>query len=357
MLQFLFTKKSVVTFDIGSGYIKAARFDITEQRIVLTDFEMAATPKGTVDKGLLIEPGALNDLFSSLIKEKMRWKKHQSKFILMLAGKSVITKKIDIPKTESKITKEHVALEIGQYLPFDVEEANYDFIELPFLSEEESMNSIFFTAASKKMVSTYGLCFTGIGVDVDVMDTAFFALERVLSLGSDTSTLSLDKNVLILDIGCHLTGFHVVQNNHIIFSRDLAVGSNTYVQEIERRMAVSSDEAHHLLISASEGGAAPDEVLSAVENFHESFSRDILMGYEFFLNYFPDAHFSTCFVTGGGSLVPGLKEELSKKLEVEVRDLPSLRSIGTRGFSKKKLEEIQPFASNSIGMALRLLKK
>lgn len=356
IFDFIFSKKIIFALDIGSKYIKAGRFNIADNKLVMTHFEMVETPSGAVDKGVLVESALIHDTLDNLLFKKLNWSGKKSKFILSISGKSIITKIIEIPKTESKITKEHVVLEIGQYLPFDIEEAHYDYIELPFLSKDASMKSIFFIATNRKIINVYNLCLGNLLINVDSIDASLFSLQRVFTSGYKNSTPFTDENILILDLGFSVTGFIVMRNNYVIFSRGLISGVSSYLNEIQRTLSVNLHEAHNLLKTACTGQTTPDEVMMVIENHHSHFYRDISMGMEFFLNYFQNNTISKCFITGGGMMLPGLKEELSRRMEVDVHDLTIFRNIQTKGFSKKKLVEIQPFSSNCVGMALGQIK-
>ena len=194
-----------------------------------------------------------------------------------------------------------------------------------------------------------------LSVSIDVIDTDFFSMQRILT--QSLPDLNLSQNFLILNVGNQVTGFTVVRQGHVIFSRHLVIGVQEYISEAQRRMAIDIKEAQDLIESSCADGQIPDEMMAVIQNYHAQFYRDISMGIEFFHNYFPEDEISKCFITGGGMRLPGLMEDLSKRMEIEVLELPGFACVQTKGFSKKKLKEIQPFSANCIGMALGLIKK
>ena len=150
MFSFFSYKKIIYTLDIGRKYIKAACFEkVDNKKLIMTQFEMIPTPAGAMDKGVIIDDSALYDALNNLLFKKLKYQL-KAKMIIAISGKSVITKKIEVPKTESKVLKEYVNLEVSQYLPFDIEDSHFDYVELPFLSQNSSMQTIFFVATHKK---------------------------------------------------------------------------------------------------------------------------------------------------------------------------------------------------------------
>ena len=354
MFDFLFPKRKIVTLDLGSRFIKAAGFELSGKQIIMTHFEMAPTPFEAVENGSLRDGQMIQNELELILFDKMKIKKNQ-KTLLSIGGKSIITRKIEIPKSELKITQEHVRWEASQYLPYNIEDANYGYIELPFLSEDSAMRSIFLVAIDKNTVNTYMMCLNALPVNVDAIEASLFARQRVLSASRPSPPLKPEENILILDLGWKITGFTVIRSGHVIFSRDLFTGSASYESAIQREMAVEPHEAQSFISAMCKEQAVPSEAVSIVKNHHPHFCREALMGLEFFLNYFPEDKISKCYLIGGGSVLPGLKAALAERMNIQTSFLAFLRGVQTRGFSKKRLKEIQPFASVCVGIALRLV--
>ena len=352
MFDFLFPKRKIVTLDLGSRFIKAAQFEVSGKQVVMTHFEMAPTPPEAIENGSLRDGPMIQNELEPVLFEKMKIKKNQ-KVLISIGGKSIITRKIEIPKSELKITQEHIRWEASQYLPYNIEDANYGYVELPFLSEDPAMSSIFLVAIDKNTVNTYMMCLNSLSVKVDAIEASLFASQRALAASRPNPPLSADENILVLDLGWKLTSFTVIRSSNVIFSRDLFIGVESYERAIQREMAVEPHEAQSFIASVCKEQTVPSEAMSIIKNHHSHFSREVIMGLEFFLNYFPKDKISKCYLVGGGSLFPGLKAELAEKMNVKIDYLQFFRGVQTRGFSKKKLKEIQPFAGTCVGIALR----
>lgn len=346
--MFLFPKKHTITLDIGFKFIKAARFQVTDKHPILVQFEMVPTPKGSVSRGEVVDNDVLQHALENLLIQKMQYNS-KNKVNMGISGKSIITRKIDIPQSEEKLIKDHVHWEANQYLPCDIEEVNYDYQILPF-TFEQGMTSIFFVSSNKKTIHDYIHCLSNLSIGVDVMDTMFFALQRVFSKVQQNASQS---NVLLLDIGAQKTDFTIVKNGqNVIFTRELFIGSDAFVEEIQMTLGVTKEEAEDLFISACNGSSVPSDVTRVIEARMPHFCSEILVGQEYFNNHFHNEVIAESYMTGGSIYTPQLQESLTKQLELPVSPLPVLRGFQTKGFSKERLESIQPFIGGCLGLIL-----
>ena len=355
LTEILFPIDKIVTLDIGTKNVKAAQFCLQGKILVLTHFEMIPRPRHD-GKELSLKDPVMQEILSDLFIKKLRWT-GRKKLYLGISGASVLTKVIQVPKMDKAVVQEHIKFEASQYLPYDIEEANYDYIELFVLSKDPQMQSFFFVAVDKKNLAVYSSALTEIQVQIKAIDTDFFSLQRVYSHNQSKINISKDENILILDIGFQNIGFHIIRDSQIIFSRNLLSGLNSYLEEIQNSLGVSEIEADNLLSTACKNQDIPVDVLQVIQNCHSTFCREISMGLEYFLNYFSNEKVSKCCITGGGAGLPGLQEELSRRMEIKIKPLQVFRNMRTKGFSKKKLEEIQSFAGVCIGLALRVYDK
>ena len=355
LTDILFPTERIVTLDIGAKNVKVAQFSVKGKVLVLTHFEIFPTPRHE-GKELSLKDPIMQDLLREIFVKNLKWTSRK-KLYLGMPGASVLTKLIQVPKMDKAVVQEHIKFEASQYLPYDIDEANYDYIELFVLSKDPNVQSFFFIAVDKKNLAMYTSALTEIQVKIEAIDTDFFSLQRVYSRNQPKTNISKNENVLILDIGFQNIGFHVVRDCQIIFSRNILSGLHAYLEEIQNSLGVSEHEADSLLNAVCKHEDIPAEVFQVIQNYHPTFCREVSMGLEYFLNYFSNEKISKCCITGGGSDLPGLQEELSRRMEIKIKPLQVFRNIQTKWFSKKRLMEIQPFAGVCIGLALRIYDK
>ena len=349
--DFLFPKKTMVSLDLGSRYLKVACFNIVGKQPIMTHFEMAKTPSGAMSKGGLIEGGLIQKELHNTVR-KINYKKN-FKTLLSIGGPSVMTRKLNIVQSdEPEIRKENIHFEAEQYLPFDIQDSEYVTIDLPSDDPNSNTNSVFFIAVHNNTLNTYHLCMSGVSVKVNVIYPAVLALRHTVLSSHKKSFENSNEFSLLLDVGFQTTGFYVLKGEYTVFSRELFTGTSLFAASIQKRMSVSEAEALNLLDAICKNQPAPDEALEAVQERESVFFREMALGVEYFLNYFTQAKIAKGYVTGGGSHIPGLSSELSRRMGIPIQDLQVFRSIRTKGFSKKKIQEIQSFSGICVGLAL-----
>ena len=352
LADLFFPKKTLITIDMGSRYLKAAQFTIVDRKwLALTHFEMRAIPPQTMSKSTLLDSQLVHKEFKALLHEQMQYNK-KCKVVLGVGGSSVVTSKLSVIRTQhASVKKENIRFEASQHLPFDLDQTEYVTVDLPHTEEDDqNMDSVFLIAMQNKDLNAYNLCTHEAAVHLDVVFPSLLSSQYLLS--ENYKQLNPSEYILILDIGFQTTGFYVFRNHHIVFARDLFTGAESYVQEVQRRLDVNYDEAQNLLDTVCKGENAPEEVMNIIRGHHSAVVQEISMGMEYFFNYFSKAVVSKIYVTGGGRNILGLQSEISQKMNLSLENLQVFRNIQTKGFSKKKLADLQSFAGICIGLAL-----
>ena len=353
----LSSKKTFYTLDIGSRFIKVAEFNISEDQLTLTQFHIEECPPQALDRGNITEHKALSQALLSFFSKKV---KLPSKYnlILSIGGSSVITGALNIPKSKHQdIRDENIKLEASQYLPVDLTEVYYIHLNLPQCeSESEDVESIFLIAIKKEALSNFNLSMRG----ASLKSSADYP--SVLALGNNfvmnhKNEIKPTKYAIILDIGFRNISFCVMRGEHLVFSRELFIGIENYVIEIQNELGVSYKEAQSLLDTACKSDSVPEPVIHAVQNYNSLCCKEISVGIDYFLNYSPQVDFSGIYVTGGGKNIPQLKSKISQHLNLPVHNLQTLRSVKTKGFKKQRIKELQPFLGVSVGLAQTKLIK
>jgi type IV pilus assembly protein PilM len=157
-----------------------------------------------------------------------------------------------------------------------------------------------------------------------------------------------------VNIGSDVTNINIIQNNVPYFTRDLSVGSNVFVEAVQREMGVTFDEADAMLSGQAE---IEDE-----ERFHEivaGAANEISMGIErsiAFLKTAGDAeNIDRLILSGGGARVPGLAEILAEKHGVDITTNDAVMRIARDddAFADDQVEQVGPLLTVALGLALR----
>jgi type IV pilus assembly protein PilM len=347
----LWGSKKVLGLDIGTSTIKLAEVELSRSGATLNSFAMASTPSGSVVAGDILDLASIAQTVAALAQE-LRTKR---KFIAVgLWGSSVIVKKISIPRMEEKVVGEQIRWEAEQYIPFDINEVNLAFKILKGLPQSNETMDILIIAARQEQAFKYAEIVEAAGLQCSILDVGGFALANAFEMNYG---ILKGQAIALLNIGASVTNLVIIESGEILFCRDIPVGGSTYTGEIQKALSVNAEEAESIKLGACTGQAAPEEVPIVLKATHEIYGDEVRGSFDFFLNTNSNTSIQRCFVTGGGSRVPGLVEHLSQSLKIPTETLDPFASVGynPKSLTPDYLADIRDFAAVSLGLGLRKL--
>jgi type IV pilus assembly protein PilM len=253
---------------------------------------------------------------------------------------------------DEKLVGGQIRWEAEQYIPFDINEVNIDFKVLKsFQTAPESMD-ILLVAARQEVAFLYQDIVQSAGLNCAVVDVGGFALANCFlnNWGSQKG-----QTVALMNIGAAVTNFVVIENDEVIFCRDIPVGGLTYTNEIHKSMGMSLEEAEALKISACTGQAAPEEVTKILQSTHEVLAEEVQSSLDFFVNTTPGLPVQQCLVTGGASRTIGLINFVSSHTKMGFQIFDPFRNvkINERALGGDYVSEIRDFAAVALGLGMR----
>lgn len=342
-----FGSKKVVGLDIGSSTIKMAELDVSRNGASLVSFGFIPTPVGAVGGGEFNNIPAISDAIKTLV---IQAKIKRKKACVGMWGTSVIVKKITMPKIEKKLIGQQVRWEAEQYFPFDPNEISLAHHVIPTPGSPDTMD-ILLVAAQNLMVNQYREAVVGGGLKLDILDVSGFALANTFELNYGRVP---GQTIALLNFGAGITNFVVVNDGEVIFSRDIPFGGTNYSLEIHKEMGVTVPEAEALKLSAVTGGEVPEQVHSILNTVNDQMVEEIRNSFEFFSASSAGYTITQCFYTGGSSFLPNLIQQASQVTNIPFEAInPFARVKPAKGMSPEYLQQIGPFISVALGLALR----
>jgi type IV pilus assembly protein PilM len=274
--------------------------------------------------------------------------------ISAVSGRAVIVKKVVMDKMNPDDAREAIFWEAEQHVPFDIDDVCLDF---QILNEDVGANQmeILLVAAKKEMVNTHAGLIREAGLNPLIIDVDSFAIQNAIET---THQFDEGRNLVtgLINIGSDVTNINIIQNNVPYFTRDLSVGSNVFVEAVQREMGVGFEEAEAMLSGKAEidDDARFHEIIAGAAN-------EISMGIErsiAFLKTAGDAeNIDRVILSGGGARVPGLAEILAERhgVEIATNDAVALctRSDDLLEGTDEDLDQVGPLLTVALGLALR----
>jgi type IV pilus assembly protein PilM len=342
-----FTSKKTIGLDLGSSTIKIAEISLSKDIATLDNFAFAQTPQTGILNGDLIDTFLIGEVVKSLHKEQKFSRKN---VCIGMWGASAIVKKITMPRTDPKSLQEQIKYEAQQYLPFDISQVAIEYHVLPFSHGTEQMD-ILIVAGQNESINKYLEVAAYADLRCSIIDVSCLALANIFEFNYG----KFNEPIGIFNFGSNSTQFVVVFQGEVIFARDIPVGGFHFTNEISKNMGVTLEEAEGLKLAQGTQTEVPENTRTYMNMALDFVTEEIRNSIDFYSASSSDLYLSKIFYTGGASLTAGLIEHLSDVLKMNFESLNPLIKVkpNNKKFSPNYLDQISPFLSVPIGLALR----
>ena len=347
-LSDLFVKdESLLAIDIGASSVKIIELEEGEDnRYVLKNIGYAPLEGEVFASNILQSSEQVSSQIHALIEANDIPMKRA---VVAMPGPSVFTKKIQMQRMDYSDLQENIQFEASNFIPHNINAVKLDFCILG--DNPQGGYDVLVVAVKNEVVDSFVDTVSLAGVEVAVVDVDYFAVQNMFELGA----IETDKVVAVVNVGARFTSINICQGGKSLFTGDISVGGKQYTDAIAESLQVSEDEAEKIKLGKS---GQPDQIDTAkevIDKQTEYVSAELNRQLSFFWNASgAEEGIEKVYLTGGGSQIPGLLEELSEKtaLDCELLDPFSVIDTGD-GFDSNYLKEIAPMMSVAVGMAIR----
>ncbi|MBW1988373.1 MAG: type IV pilus assembly protein PilM [Deltaproteobacteria bacterium] len=344
----LFKKSDyLVGLDIGSGAIKVAEIQESRGSRALVRFGMIPMPVGAMEEGMIKDPEQVAETIQELCTSADIQEPNAA---ISIAGYSVIVKNITVGKMSEEEMQENLHVEAEQFLPFDVQDVYLDFHILGDNPEKEGQMNVVLVAAKKDLIDEYVSVVELAGLNPCIMDVDAFALQNIFELNYG----EVDQIVALVDVGATKTNVNIIKDNKSVLIRDVSMGGWQITSEIMSQGGCSAEEAEQWKLDPKSSKMDPEELSDIIAMASSRWCEEIRPAIDFFYSINEERP-DKIVLSGGGSLVKGFKELLSREtgIPVEIMEPFSALEINDSQFDTSYLERIAPQAAICLGLALR----
>jgi type IV pilus assembly protein PilM len=338
-------KKSTVGLDIGSSSIKVVEIvqDRSGERLV--NYGVSEPLSEAIVDGEIMDRQLVHEAITNLMESRQIKNRTVATAV---SGRAVIVKKILMDRLSEEDAKEAIQWEAEQHVPYDINDVSLDFQIINPNVDQKKMQ-VLLVAAKKEMVANHAEIIREAGLEPRIIDVDSFAIQNAVEANYD---LAPDEVVALVNIGAEITNVNIIQNQIPHFTKDLSIGSNSFVEGIQRRHNVSQADALNALRGRGDGGLDVAPVVQATcEDLSVQLDRAIA-----YLKSAGDAErIDRILVSGGSARVPGLSQFLQQRHQVPVEIVNPLQKLGFDPglFNGESAESVSPILTVAIGLALR----
>lgn len=156
------------------------------------------------------------------------------------------------------------------------------------------------------------------------------------------------NNVVIVDIGSSFTNIAIVKRSDIEFTREIALGGKYLTSQIERTLKIPFTEAEKKKISGD------PEISYLFEDFIFNITAEVNKTINFFRSIKTSETLDKVYVTGGSSLLAGLKDKMKEETGLEVETINPFLMLGKNYGADKTLEDYMVFMPVALQLSARI---
>jgi len=344
-------KKTIAGLDVGSSSIKIVELDGKMNNLSLVGLGYENLPDDTIVDGQIMELNVVSTVINNICDN------HQittNQVVTGVSGHSVIIKNIVLPPMSQEELEESIDWHAEEHIPYDLADVSLDY---QVTAENAESKSVLIAACKRERIDNIKQAIQLAGKTPVVIDVDTFALQNCYEVNYQPDDSQV---VTLLNIGASTMNVNIVRGARSLFTRDITVGGSQFTNVLQRNLGLSFQQAESVKRGLFDGAEGIEEksIVPLINDVTEIVAMEIQKTFDFYRATTEDSGevvVQKILISGGGSKLAGLAEELSKRLELPVEVLDPFRNIkvDTRKFDPDYLSEIMPEMAVAVGLALR----
>jgi type IV pilus assembly protein PilM len=335
------TINELIGFDIGSTSIK-----ICTLKKVNGVFQIQNIAKKSYEEDILSDGNIIDQIFvAQELKKIIAENRIKCKDVACaLSSYTIITKKVMVPFLEEAELENTIMLEVEAVIPFPLKDIYYSYHVLGMDEEKEDMMNVQIVAAKKEIVDGFTTAFSLAGLNLQILDVDVFAVTNIIEQIYSPKNYS----VVAVDIGASITNIAIIKNNSVEFTREILLGGKYLTNQIQKSTKLSHGESEEKKIMAD------SEVAYLFEDFIFNISSEITKTINFYTATKPNDIIGKIYLTGGSSLLQGLKEKIEEDARIEIEYVDPLLLLNLDQNKHRTYEEYSNFISIALYLSSRV---
>lgn len=337
--------RTTVALDIGSGLIKVVVIEHGRGTPELVKVALAPLLPDAIVEGEVMDPSLVSDAIQHAMESAGVRTRH---VVTAVGGRDVIIKRIQTERVKEQQAHELIRWEAEQHVP-DVDAVELDFQILDPDGPADHEMSVLLVAAKRELVDAKIRILADAGLTPSIVDVDAFALHNAFERSHPDA---MQGAVALVNVGNEITNVNVLDNGIPILTRDLAVGTRRFREDLQRSYGLAADTAE-AIVRGYDRTPELDAVL-------EARGEEIAVGVERAAAFLAAASRSAAsvravYLCGGGSRTPGLPDVLGQRLHLPVEHANPLANLHVRdrAMDGLALDEVAPLLMLPVGLGLR----
>jgi type IV pilus assembly protein PilM len=334
---------ALIGLDLGSTSVRAVETRRGKGGPVVAKFAQVPLPLGAVQGGVVQDEKAVTAAVKRL------WatgKFHRKEVALGVTNAQVVVREMSVSNLPDRELRKALPFQVRDVLPLPVERVLLDFYPLEDPGDHKTVRGLVI-AAPKQAILAAVHAVEQAGLHVATVDLASFALLRAAS--------RLDAQIeAIVDIGAYATTVVVHADGVPLIVRTVPRGGAEITERIAARMSIPLGEAEALKCQVGLiEGDSPAATTEAIREALKPLINEMRSSFTYLSSGERKSKVTRLALSGGSSLLPGLRAYLSADLDIDVVYAdPTARVPDVRRADPTRVDYLRSSASVSIGLTL-----
>ncbi|OHA62466.1 MAG: hypothetical protein A3E07_03700 [Candidatus Wildermuthbacteria bacterium RIFCSPHIGHO2_12_FULL_45_9] len=309
--------------DISDHSVKMCRLVKHRDEYRLNTFGEFSLPEGVIVEGEVKKDEELAKLLEEGMKS-VQGKKLDTRYVVAsLPEEKAFLQVLQLPKMKPEEVRQAILFEAENYIPYPLETVYLDYqIVSPFAARADDHFDVLIASWPRVMVDQYIGILRSARMNPLALEIESFAIARAVIPHEVSGT-----PVFLVDLGASRTGLSVYAGYSLQFTASAAVSSSDLTNAIAKTLQVSVEKAEKLkfdygMAGSEQGKEVFDALIPSLTDLAEQIKKYI----DYYETHALHQHLgkqkkaiSKVFLCGGGAVMKGLPEFLSKQLNVKVQ--------------------------------------
>lgn len=302
---------NIVGLDVGIGSIKAVSISKGKDKIFLDEIGEVKTPKIDWIKGDT-KGQAIKEVATSIrnLLKDIKCKARQA--VACLPEEQIVSRLVSLPPLKESEVMDALKFEAETFVPYPLEEVtiDYEIVE----KDNSGKFKVFVVAARNDLIAAYVKLFRAAGLELVALESTGVAMRRVIRLSMPNV-----NSMVVVDLGEKFSDIIGVHKGNISFTRSMPVGGESLTRSISLGLGLDMASAEEYKKAYGMNEAQLEgKIRNAILPIFASMSEEVRKALSLFAEE-NGRNVELLVLSGGGANLPGLAEEFTKLLGVEVQ--------------------------------------
>lgn len=302
----------VIGVDIGQGSIKLVLIDKGSNGLLslesIGETKIPLSVERNVNKAKYF--GEVGDALKSLLTD-LKIKNKQ--VVASLSENDVISRMVRLPPMKDSEIMDALRFEAETFVPYPLDEVSIDYEVIE--KDDAGRLSVFVIAARNDLIQSYVKLFKSLGLELIAIESPSVSYRRVVK-----NSIKTVERVVILDLGEKYSDIFNFNKGNAYFARSIPVGGESLTRAVSLGLGLdmSSAEEYKKAYGIKES-ELEGKIRNVVLPVFNGIADEIRKAMTLFSEDSGGKSVELLVLFGGGANLPGMAEELTRLLGVEVQ--------------------------------------